>query len=129
TTAFSLGLTSSIRLIHACTNSSDEICLSRMALACSVAEAKISSIVIPLESLQTRSLTTVPSRYDGMEETPHPPSFVGHPLPWERAAISGARGGYRDRPLPWGEGGPLPALSPAGAGRVRDLIVGGAYTL
>ena len=26
------------------------------------------------------------------------------------------------RPLPWGEGGPRPALSPAGAGRVRGQL-------
>ena len=34
------------------------------------------------------------------EETPHLPSSVGHPLPWERALI------LISLPLPWGEGGP-----------------------
>jgi hypothetical protein len=55
------------------------------------------------------------------EKTPHPPSFVGHPLPWERAGIA------ISRPLPGGEGGPRPAPSPAGAGRVRGPSRRGTY--
>jgi predicted CoA-substrate-specific enzyme activase len=41
-------------------------------------------------------------RQDAMqgEKTPHPPSSVGHPLPWERA------GNPNSIPLPWGEGVP-----------------------
>jgi hypothetical protein len=31
------------------------------------------------------------------------------------------RQNFKSQPSPWGEGGPLPALSPAGAGRVRGL--------
>src|SRR5262249_46013684 len=77
--------------------------------------------------------------------TPHPASFVGHPLPGERAALDPpgrklcwhpwipappwervvfnlellpSSGGHLC-PLPRGEGGPRPALLPAGADRVR----------
>ena len=46
-------------------------------------------------------------------KTPHPPSSVGHPLPLERAEA------IHSYPLPAGEGGPRPAFSSAGAGRVR----------
>jgi hypothetical protein len=31
---------------------------------------------------------------------------------------------FQHNPLPWGEGGPLPAFSPAGAGRVRGYSGG-----
>ena len=102
---------------------------------------------------QRALLAIVVSRGDlGTQETPHPASFVGHPLPKgegcgrrqaegcgrgrERAAVEAGRGPWprEDRgrgweravgkvlissPLPWGEGGPRPALSPAGPGRVR----------
>jgi hypothetical protein len=57
----------------------------------------------------------------GLKETPHLPSSVGHPLPWERAVI------LISSPLPWGEGVPPPAFSPAGVGRVRGLFAGDAY--
>jgi hypothetical protein len=39
-------------------------------------------------------------------KTPHPPSFVGHPLPGGEGVYSRACGSHQNRPLPWGEGGP-----------------------
>ena len=44
--------------------------------------------------------------------------------PWSLPASSADTGGRsRNRsPLPWGEGGPRPAFSPAGAGRVRGYF-------
>ncbi len=38
----------------------------------------------------SRALThVVPRQRRGMKMTPHPPSYVGHPLPRERAVICG----------------------------------------
>ena len=48
-------------------------------------------------------------------KTPHPASFVGHPLP------KGEGWDFDFLPSHRGEGGPRPALLPAGAGRVRGL--------
>ncbi len=63
----------------------------------------------------------LPSPMSGVRWTPSKSRYrtsLGHALPWERAVVF---------PLPWGEGGPRPALSPAGAGRMRGLFVGDAY--
>jgi len=49
----------------------------------------------------------------GAQRSPHPASSVGHLLPWGEGCACGSL------PSPWGEGGPRPALSPAGAGRVK----------
>ena len=50
----------------------------------------------------------------GLKGTPHLPSSVGHPLPWERAVI------LISCPLPWGEGGPQ-------GGGVRGFFAGDAF--
>jgi len=47
----------------------------------------------------------------GFENTPHLPSSVGHPLPWERAAI------LISIHLPWGGGGRKAEGAPRFAGR------------
>src|SRR6516164_5242206 len=54
-------------------------------------------------------------------EPPHPSWFLGHPLPrGERVVPRGKDSNRIVEPSPLaGEGGPQPALSPAGAGRVR----------
>jgi len=77
---------------------------------------------------------SIPERFAQMlwEETPHPPSYVGHPLPREREPQLPGPPSCLGLPLPSerepqkapvpstrGEGGPRPATSPAGAGRVR----------
>src|SRR5271157_4835961 len=69
----------------------------------------------------------------GLKKTPHLPSSVGHPLPRGEGCSSDSYSTlpgegciYLSIPLPWGEGVPQPALSPAGAGRVRGLFVGSA---
>jgi len=54
----------------------------------------------------------------GLKKTPHLPSYLGHPLPQGERARN-----QNTSPLPWGEGGPRPALLRAGAGRVRGFGV------
>jgi len=56
-----------------------------------------------------------------MEETPHLPSFVGHPLPRERVPFL-VRVGVIEAALSLGE--KVASL----ASRVRGLIAGGVYT-
>jgi hypothetical protein len=60
-------------------------------------------------------LTCMPKLRDSAERNPSPGSLLSPPS-HQRRGLKSIR---VDSPLPWGEGGPQPALSSAGAGRVR----------
>ena len=88
--------------MHARVSSSDEICFSRMALACSVAEAKISSIA---ESCSGRECTLWPRKSTSHSRTEGPRLGVRRLDPaFEPQSI----GGPKDR---WRETTPLAATS------------------
>ena len=70
----------------------------------------------------------------GLKRTPHPPSYLGHPLPKGEGRCFdfypspvGEDRRFDFHPSPRGEGGPRPAFSPAGAGRVRGLFAGDPF--
>ena len=62
--------------------------------------------------------TRTPKLRGSVGRNPSPGSLLSPPSPQGR----GLKSIIDDGPLPWGEGGPQPALSSAGAGRVRGYL-------